>query len=72
MFKVRLSFTRRGSFAMCWGGVDDLSTLADFAPYATTVMQCGPHAELEQMRPPTNLCTRLLFMYVYASFDFYM
>ena len=62
---IFMSFPCRGSDAICWGGVGDLSTLADFDASATTFMQRGPHSGLEQLSPLANLCTRILHIYIY-------
>ena len=65
MSTIFASFTRKGSVVMCWGlGVVDLSTFTNFVASATTVMQCGPHLDLEQLSLLTNLCTRITYIWL--------
>ena len=60
---IFMSFTSRGSVAMCRRGVVDLCTLADFAASATNVRQCGPHSRLEHLSHSR--------IYAHASFFIY-
>ena len=60
---IFMSFTCRGSVAMCWGGVVDFSILADTDASATNLRQCGPHSRLEHLSP-SRIYPHALFIYM--------